>query len=173
MPLYKDGAFLADEWRHVADDEPLPETGGAIVSWQRWQASRANFGPSNHRFGVKIGPEEAIDDLEADALRLALIALSFPKFSDGRNYSRARAIRERFGFKGELRAVGDVLLDQLPLMLRCGFDAFDIGNAATIKALERGHLPMIEHLYQRVGNGNAASPRARVPVGSVRNPWAD
>jgi uncharacterized protein (DUF934 family) len=92
------------------------------------------------------------DDLD----RLSIIALNFPKFTDGRSYSKARTLREQHGYKGEIRATGDVLLDQVPLMLRCGFDALEITNAPTIRALERGHLPAVAETYQSVGRRGTA-----------------
>ena len=68
------------------------------------------------------------------------MALAFAKFADGRSFSYARLLRDRHRFRGELRAIGDVLIDEIPLMLRCGFDSFDVTNAPTLHALESGHL---------------------------------
>ena len=87
---------------------------------------------------------EAGADAQAHLAELAdrpLVALAFAKFADGRSFSYARLLRDRHGFKGELRAVGDVLIDEIPLMLRCGFDSFEVTNAPTLRALEAGRLP--------------------------------
>jgi uncharacterized protein (DUF934 family) len=89
--------------------------------------------------------------------------LSFAKFSDGRAFSYAEMLRERFGFKGELRAGGDVLLDEIPLMLRCGFDSFEVVNEPTLRALKRGHLPGVSLFYQP-----SVAPH-EVPAGT--RPW--
>jgi phosphoadenosine phosphosulfate reductase len=83
--------------------------------------------------------------------RFASIAVSFPAFTDGRGYSTARLLRERFGFKGELRAVGDVLQDQIPHMQRCGFDALVVTHEPTRRALLENHLPEMALFYQPVG----------------------
>ena len=76
------------------------------------------------------------------------IALTIPKFQDGRAYSMARLLRERHGFKGELRAIGEVLIDQIQPLLRCGFDAFDVTDPVTRAALEAGRVPGVTHFYQ-------------------------
>lgn len=144
--LYKGGAFLADPWQKVADDEALPADGPVLVSLTRWRAERASFAP-DRAVGVTLAAAERLetsDDLE----RLALVVLTLPKFTDGRAYSTARRLREQFGWRGELRATGDVLLDQLTLLARCGFDAFEITHAPTLAALDRGALPGLSHVYQ-------------------------
>ena len=87
-----------------------------------------------------------------------------PKFSDGRSYSTARLLRERLGFKGELRAVGDVLADQIPLMRRCGIESFEVKHAPTRAALFAGKLAEMHHFYQPI----ATAPR-EVPAGT--RPW--
>ena len=143
MKLYCNGSFVVDPWRHVADGAVIPIEGRAIVTLARWRAEQAALAALGVPLGVRVEPAEAIDPSADDLARLALIALAFPKFTDGRAYSKARLLREQFGYRGLLRAVGEVLLDQMPLMLRCGFDAFEISHAATERALARGHLPAI------------------------------
>jgi len=98
--------------------------------------------------GVRIEPGVKVESYATDIPRFTLIALSFPKFQDGRNFSTAQILRARYGFKGELRAVGDVLLDQLQMMQRCGFDSFEIGDAATLAALREGKDRTLTHFYQ-------------------------
>ena len=83
------------------------------------------------RSAIEVASGEAVDALAPYLQRLALIALAFPKFSDGRAYSSARLLRERLGFTGELRAIGDVLADQIPLMRRCGITSFAVSHAPT------------------------------------------
>ena len=106
---------------------------------------------------------EAGADAQAHLADLAdrpLVALAFAKFADGRAFSYARLLRDRHGFRGELRATGDVLIDEIPLMLRCGFDSFDVTNAPTLKALEAGRLPGSPLHYQPGSGGDEA------PVGA-------
>ena len=92
-----------------------------------------------------------------------LIVLNFPKFTDGRAYSQARLLRERLGYGGGLRATGAVFLDQLPFLLRCGFDSFEVSNEPTLRALKRGSLPEASLYYQP-----SLAPH-EVPVGT--RPW--
>ncbi len=117
---------------------------------------RSNAGLTNgSRFRHARAPVgvavEAGADAQAHLADLAsrpLVALAFAKFADGRAFSYARLLRDRYGFRGELRAVGDVLIDEIPLMLRCGFDSFDVTNAPTLHALEAGRLPGSPLHYQ-------------------------
>ena len=125
MALLKDGEFVADEWAAMGDDDPVP-AGPAIVSLQRWQGEREELLRRNDPVGVRLAPEEAIEDVSTDLDRLGVVVLEFASFTDGRAYSQARLLRERHGFEGEVRAVGNVLRDQYQFMLRCGFDAFEI-----------------------------------------------
>jgi uncharacterized protein (DUF934 family) len=83
---------------------------------------------------VRVDPEDELSDAAKLLPKVALVAINFPKFGDGRGYSKARLLRERFGFKGELRAVGEVLADQLQYMLRCGFDAFELAPGKDVAA---------------------------------------
>ena len=101
----------------------VPVTGDWIVPLAIWNEQRAQLSQRSGRDGVLLENTEDPRLLALDFDKLALIAVNFPKFTDGRGYSIARLLR-RLGWKGELRAVGDVLRDQLFYMTRCGFDAF-------------------------------------------------
>lgn len=125
MTLIKDRAIAPDPWRHADADGPLPE-GDVIVPLRRFVAEREALFGRPGRIGVRLEPDDDPQTLAADLDRLAVVALAFPKFTDGRAYSHARILRERLGFAGEIRAVGDVLRDQLLPMARCGFDAFEL-----------------------------------------------
>lgn len=123
MRVIKDGVVVDDGWQRVADDEPLP-AGDVIVSWKRWQAERDALAAREGRLGVVIDGFVDVAAVAADQDRFALIGLEFPTFADGRCYSHATLLRTRHGYKGELRAVGDVLRDQLFFMARCGIDSY-------------------------------------------------
>jgi uncharacterized protein (DUF934 family) len=99
-------------------------------------------------FGVLIQPADDVRKLEPYLYRLELVAVAFPAFNDGRAFSHASLLRERLGYTNELRAVGDVLIDQVPLMLRCGIDSFAVTNETAIKRLTEKRLPEIPHYYQ-------------------------
>jgi uncharacterized protein (DUF934 family) len=122
-----------------------------ILSKARWLAEREALAGRNTPLGLLIAPGEAVGDIAADLPRLALIALAFPKFTDGRAYSLARVVREGHGFTGELRAVGSVLSDQLQSMRRVGFDSFEVTHAPTRRALAEGRIPEVRLYYQPTG----------------------
>ncbi len=130
MPLIKGGRFVADRWRHLGDDEPADGIERITVSLARWRRERDALVASGAVLGVRLPNDEAATAIGADLDRFALIALSFPRFTDGRAYSQARLLRGRLGYGGELRATGDVLRDQLLFMQRCGIDAFAVGERA-------------------------------------------
>jgi uncharacterized protein (DUF934 family) len=98
--------------------------------------------------GVLIKPGDDVRKLEPYLYRLEIVALEFPSFSDGRAFSHASLLRERLAYRNELRAVGDVLIDHIPLMLRCGIDSFAVKNATALKRLAEGRLPGIDYHYQ-------------------------
>jgi uncharacterized protein (DUF934 family) len=130
MVLVKNGAVVADEWRHLADDEALPADGKVTLSWSRWTAVREQIDRAPSGLGVRIPNTVQTGEIGPESGRFGLIALVFPNFGDGRAYSQARVLRERFGYKGELRATGNVLRDQLLFMERCGIDAFEVSERA-------------------------------------------
>jgi uncharacterized protein (DUF934 family) len=98
--------------------------------------------------GVLINPADDVRRLSGHLDRLALVAVAFPAFNDGRAFSHASLLRARLGYVGEVRAVGDVLIDQIPLMLRCGIDSFAVSNATALKRLAENRLPGIDNHYQ-------------------------
>jgi uncharacterized protein (DUF934 family) len=123
--LINEGAVLENEWAVLADDAALPESGKLIVSWDRWNAERAQLIASSLDIGLvlpnTLDVESALDDL----LSRPLLALSFPSFADGRAYSQGTLLRRRHRYAGELRATGQaVVRDQLQQMRNCGFDTF-------------------------------------------------
>jgi uncharacterized protein (DUF934 family) len=123
MRVIKDRQIVEDGWVLLPPDSPLPETGDVIVSLARWNARHDGFEGRAGRVGLLLKSDEEAEDIEALA-QLSLIAIEFPRFTDGRGYTSARILRDRFHYKGELRAVGDVLRDQLFYMARCGIDSF-------------------------------------------------
>ena len=144
MALWRDGAFAEDDWSYVADEAPVRERG--IVSLARWRREAEAL--RGAQVGVAIEAGAKTQAVLAEVADRSLLALKFDKFGDGRAFSYAILLRERYGFRGELRAVGDVLLDEIPLMLRCGFTAFEIVNPATLQALRDGRLPHFPLAYQ-------------------------
>lgn len=150
MPLIKDNAFVENTFTHVADGEALPE-GPAVVSFKRWQAERETLAARNAPLGVRLTSDQSPEALGDDIHHFALIELEFPKFRDGRAYSWARILRQRLGFKGELRAVGDVLRDQWLFMSRVGIDAFEVRPGTRIEDF-RAALSEQTVFYQSAGD---------------------
>lgn len=132
MPLIKNNDFADNIFAHVADDETPPE-GAIVVSLKRWQAERAALTARNAPLGLRLAADQSPEALGPDVHHFAVIELEFPKFRDGRGYSWARLLRQRMGYKGEIRATGDVLRDQWLFMSRCGVDAFDVRPGTRIE----------------------------------------
>lgn len=123
MRVIKDRQIVEDGWQLLPADAPVPASGDVIVGLKQWNAWNAAPGERSGRVAVVLHSDERPEQIEG-LDRLPLIAIDFPKFVDGRGYTSARLLRERLGFKGELRAVGEVLRDQLFYMHRCGIDSF-------------------------------------------------
>jgi len=149
--LLKSGAFAADPFRAVADDGALPE-GSVLVSLARFQRERESLLARNTPLGVKLQSHENPEKLGADVHHFALIALEFPKFRDGRAFSWARMLRTRLGFKGEIRAVGDFLYDQMNYQHRVGFDAWEVPDDFTLEQFRRA-LTEMTNVYQPSADG--------------------
>ncbi|WP_321855402.1 DUF934 domain-containing protein [Paraburkholderia tropica] len=130
--IIKNREIVEDNWQVVraAEDGALPDVaalpaGKVLVPFAYWQANRdALAARGKDELGVWLAPDSEPADVVADFDKIALIAIDFPVFRDGRGYSIARLLRERYGYKGEIRAIGDVLRDQLRFYERCGFDAY-------------------------------------------------
>lgn len=132
MPkLIKDGALASDRWtvlKEANGPEVLQVLPGKnlIVPLKFWKMFQAELDEYPGEIGVWLNSDENVADIGEKLQELPVIALNFPVFSDGRSYSNARALRENFKYEGEIRAIGDVLRDQLYYMSRCGFNAFDL-----------------------------------------------
>jgi phosphoadenylyl-sulfate reductase (thioredoxin) len=142
MALIKNGQVASDSWITLADDAPVSEDGDVIVSTARLLADAGALKQRPGRLGVLVGPADDVTAIAPHLAALGVVALAFPKFSDGRAFSHARLLRERLGYTGEVRAVGDVLRDQLFYMQRVGFDAFEIprDDAAQVFAAAAGEF---------------------------------
>lgn len=140
--IWKETGFVEnDPWLVPVDGEALPTDARPILSLTAFleQMEASNEGG----FGVLIAPADDVTRLLPHLERIALVALAFPAFNDGRAFSHASLLRTRLAYKGEVRAVGDVLIDQIPLMIRCGIDSFAVTNATALKRLAEGRLPGI------------------------------
>lgn len=142
MPLLKADREVADPWRPLVDGEAVPAEGRIIVPLARLEADPSTFHRFEGALGVRLEPKERVEALEPWLPRLLLVAVHFPAFGDGRGYSTGRILRERYRFKGELRAVGDVLVDQRPFLHQCGFDAFEVAEGRALSGWRRAAVAM-------------------------------
>jgi uncharacterized protein (DUF934 family) len=151
----EDGAMVLaeDAFTHVADDQDIA-TGDVIVSLTRFQAEGEALLAQGRAVGVRLASDEEIEALVYDLPRLSVVALEFPKFRDGRAYTSARLLRERYGFAGEIRAVGDVIREQAGFMVRCGFDAFEPADGSSPVDFEAA-THRYRHVYQRAADRRA------------------
>jgi uncharacterized protein (DUF934 family) len=161
MPFVKNGKVATDIFVRVTDDGELPEGGNALVSAARFLEDPECLLSKTAKLGVIWPNNRDLDDLVPFLDRLASVALVFPSFRDGRAYSQARLLRERYGYKGELRATGQVLRDQFMFMLRAGFDALEARKATDAEAFaltsERYSV-----FYQPTGDGRLTALRRRM-----------
>lgn len=117
--------IATDSWQWLEDPAaPLPAAADVIVPLARWTADRAALLARPGRLGVQLSGGDDPAVIAEDLKVFGVVAVAFAQFTDGRGYSIARLLRERYGWRGELRAVGDVQRDQLYLLARCGFDTF-------------------------------------------------
>jgi uncharacterized protein (DUF934 family) len=161
MPLVKNGRITADAFVRVADDAELPADGAILVSAARFLDNPEALSRRAARTGVIWPNNRDLDDLVPYLDRLAAVALVFPTFRDGRAYSQARLLRERHGYRGELRATGQVLRDQFLFMLRAGFDAFEVKKESDAEAFA-ATVNRYSVFYQPTGDGRVTALHRRM-----------
>src|SRR6476469_2485301 len=163
MPLVKNGRIATDVFVRVADGAELPGDGAVLVSAARFLEDPAALLKRSGKLGVTWPNNRDVDDLVPYLERLAVIALVFPSFRDGRAYSQARLLRERHGYDGELRATGQVMRDQFVFMSRAGFDAFEVKKSVYVDdsaATEKRYSVF----YQPTGDGRVTALNRRMQL---------
>jgi uncharacterized protein (DUF934 family) len=146
MPLLESGKSVADTWTIAADDAAVDGGTPAIVSFARLKSDQGLAG-HNGKLGVSLPSDTKIEELEPYLGQLDLVALEFPKYRDGRGFTLARSLRERYGFKGEIRATGNVLPDQYDYLRRCGVDTVSLPDDADMMAWGKA-LSLYDVAYQ-------------------------
>lgn len=136
MPLIKNGHQVENTWIHVSDGNYGATPNGITVPLPALLADEGPLLERNTPLGVRLEPEDDPGELAPFLDRLALIEVSFRKYTDGRGFSQAQLLRRRYGYRGELRAVGQVLRDQILYMMRSGFDAFETERAGLASVLD-------------------------------------
>jgi uncharacterized protein (DUF934 family) len=163
MPLVKSGKIVSDPFVHVADDEALPAGGAVLITAKRFLEDPKLFAARVGDTGVIWPNNRDLDDLVPHLGQVEVVALVFPSFRDGRAYSQARLLRERHGYKGELRATGQVLRDQFMFMLRAGFDAFEVRKEADAEAFSNT-AKRYTVFYQPTGDGRVTALNRRMQL---------
>ncbi|MCI8210684.1 oxidoreductase [Pseudomonas sp. S25] len=127
--IIKNNEVIDETWHLLPKETSFDELSNCddlIVPLALWREHGHALAARDGGLGVWLDSDEEAEEIGADVDKFQVIALNFPAFTDGRSYSNARLLRDRYGYKGELRAIGDVLRDQLFYLHRCGFDAFAI-----------------------------------------------
>ena len=163
MPLVKNGNIATDTFVHVADDAELRDDGAILVSAARFLENPEAILRRPGKSGVIWPNNRDVDDLVPYLDRLAVVGLVFPTFRDGRAYSQARLLRERHGFKGELRATGQVLRDQFVFMTRAGFNAFEVKKESDAEAFV-ATVKRYSVFYQPTGDGRITALNRRLQL---------
>jgi uncharacterized protein (DUF934 family) len=167
MPLVENGRIVEDRYVRILDDAPIPDRAPIIVSADRLLADPHALIRRDGSLGVIWPNDRRVAQLEPWLGHLALIALVFPKFRDGRAYSQARLLRETYGFRGTLRATGDVLRDQFHFLVRAGFDSFEVKKPADAKVFAEV-LARYSVYYQQGADGRSPALRRRLQSGAAR-----
>jgi uncharacterized protein (DUF934 family) len=163
MALLQHGALQPNNWRFVGDDAAIPADEPVTVSLKRWQSEGESLRGRNAPIGVRLKNDEPALALGEDVHRLSLIEVEFPKFTDGRAFSQARILRDKLGYKGELRAIGRILRDQYLYMTRCGIDAVELPDDEPIE----GYLAALKEFsawYQPASDGRPTVMELRHPA---------
>ncbi len=166
MPLVKAGHIVEDRFVRVLDDAPVPEGAAVILPAARLLADARELVLRQAPTGVIWPNDRKVAELAPYLDWISLVALVFPNFRDGRAYSQARLLRERYAFRGELRATGQVLRDQLLFLQRAGFDGFEVTKEADAAAFAEA-VRRYSVFYQPTGDGRASTLTARRARGAA------
>ena len=173
MALLQRGALQPNSWRFVGDDAAIPADGPVTVSLKRWLGDGETLRGRNAPIGVRLKNDESPLSLaQAHLHRLAVVEVEFPKFTDGRAFSQARILRDKLGYKGEVRAVGTILRDQYFYMTRCGIDSVELpegkpadGYLAALKEFSAWYQPASDGRVTVLELRHAANRNAK-PAGA-------
>jgi uncharacterized protein (DUF934 family) len=161
MPLVKNGKIATDSFVHIADDADIPGEAAVLMTAARFMKDPEALAARQSPTGVIWPNNRDLDELVPYLDRLAVVALIFPTFRDGRAYSQARLLRERYKFRAELRATGQVLRDQFVFMLRAGFDSFEVVKQADAEAFA-STARRYTVFYQPTGDGRITALHRRM-----------
>lgn len=153
MQIIKDGRIIPDSWRHLCDDEPV-SAAPCTISGGRWLREREQLAEHEGPLGIRLTGDDRLEDFAADFERFPLIVVEFPSMVDGRGFSIARLLRERYGYKGEVRARGEFIRDQVFHLHRVGCNAFEFAEGEVLESV----LPLL-HEFSVTYQAAADDPR--------------
>lgn len=162
--IFKDGEFIEENWERADAETGSEVKGNALVAQTLFLADPDSYLARDGKTAVLVEAGDDVEEIVPFLDRLELVAVDFPAFSDGRGFSAARVLREQIGYKGDIRAVGKYILDQVPLARRCGVTSFEISKPEVLKALKAGEWPEVTKYLQPVGTVD------EIPEGT--RPWA-
>ncbi|UES52666.1 DUF934 domain-containing protein [Roseibium aggregatum] len=162
--IFKDGDFVEESWTRTDAETGTAVEGDALVPMTVFLIDPDAYLARDGKTAVIVEAGDDVELIENYLDRLALVAVDFPSFSDGRGFSAARILREQIGYKGDIRALGKYILDQVPLARRCGVSTFEISKPEVLKALKAGEWPEVTKYLQPVGTVD------EIPEGT--RPWA-
>nr|WP_319515499.1 DUF934 domain-containing protein [uncultured Cohaesibacter sp.] len=162
--LWKDGVFVADDWVLLAAGESPTRNEKAFLAFDDALTLLEQGTSLPASLGVFVGAGDDVNELAKHLRHIEAVAIDFPGFGDGRGFSSARLLRERYGFTGDIRAVGNYILDQMPFLARCGVSSFLVTSEKVKAGLLRGEWPEVTTYYQPVASNG------EVPADQLR-PW--
>jgi uncharacterized protein (DUF934 family) len=163
MPLVKGGKIIDDTFVKLDVDAPLPGDGDILAPGDRFLKDADALLARGGKVGVIWPNNRDVGELGPHLGKLAAVALLFPIFRDGRAYSQARLLRERYDYRGEVRATGQVLRDQFVFMLRAGFDTFEVKKQADAEAFAQT-VKRYSVFYQPTGDGRITALHRRMQL---------
>ncbi|WP_420549974.1 DUF934 domain-containing protein [Curvivirga sp.] len=159
MPLIKNGTEIENEWNSLAEGQSFEGQPNTLLSLQEFHDNYEAIKDSNSIVGVALTVDDEVDSLEGKLDQVALVTVHFPSFADGRGFSQARLVRERFAFTGEIRAVGHIIRDQYLYLVRSGVDSVDADRAT--EAEWKAAIEEFDTFYQPALNKGTAAYRLR------------
>jgi uncharacterized protein (DUF934 family) len=164
IKLWQNGQFIVNNWQHCENDNGDGHVILPLSTWLELTDEHRHLGAN--RIGVLLMPGDELAAVIPFLSQIPLIALAFPVYNDGRSHSKAALLKSRYGYGGDIRAVGDILVDQIPLLLRNGFDSLEIKNPIAILRLEQNISTAVDIFYQpatRPSNPTTTYSWRRVP----------
>lgn len=129
MKIIKDKKITEDHWQSIADEEEIPQAGDITVSVSRWLSDRTLLAGRDGQTGIRIRSTDRLEDIGGDLAEMPLVELDIAMFGDGRSFSQAWLLRNRYHYRGEIRAVGNYLVDQIFYLHRTGVNAFQLSES--------------------------------------------